>query len=188
MLETILLSCAAFIGTNIDDLFINTLFFTDAPSEAHRITLGKYLGMGILTGVSILGACGLRLLAFRWLWLLGLVPVALGLREAYHAFKHSDDDQPTARPHGAIWLSVMLITIANGADNIGVYIPLFTGFAPWQTLTAACVFAIMTGLSCLFAKQLSTLSALQHFLDRHRRFINPVIYILLGLYILLRSH
>ena len=78
----------------------------------------------------------------------------------------------------------MLVTIANGADNLGVYIPLFSGFVPWQLLAAVCVFAIMTGLSCLLAAKLSRIAVLARFLKRWRKVIIPVVYILLGLYII----
>ena len=40
-------------------------------------------------------------------------------------------------------LSVVIVAIANGADNIGVYIPLFTGYSSWQFLLTIFVFAII---------------------------------------------
>lgn len=57
-METLILSITSFIGTNIDDMFINTLFFSEAETKADgkRIICGKYLGIGTLIILSILGA------------------------------------------------------------------------------------------------------------------------------------
>ena len=77
-----------------------------------------------------------------------------------------------------------LITIANGADNIGVYIPLFAGFSLWQMGTALSVFSLMTGLWCLLSIRLSDLPVLQKLLRKYKPVLIPAVYILLGLYIL----
>lgn len=45
------------------------------------------------------------------------------------------------------WIAVALTTIANGGDNLSVYIPLFSRELAWVPLYAI-VFAIMTALWC----------------------------------------
>ena len=83
MIETFILSITSFIGTNIDDMFINTLFFSEAETKADskRVVCGKYLGMGILIILSILGAFGLQFLPQHYIGYLGLVPICLGIKE-----------------------------------------------------------------------------------------------------------
>ena len=187
MTETLLISLTAFAGTNIDDLLINTFLFADSktPSDACSLTAGKYLGMGTLTAISILSALGLQLLKFQYLSLLGVVPILLGIRSIIETLRGTNGDaSPQNRSH-TLWIHMMIVTIANGADNLGVYIPLFTGFSAWQMAATVCVFALMTGLSCLLAAKLSRTALLRNFLNRYRSVIVPAVYILLGLYILL---
>lgn len=186
-METILLSAAAFIGTNIDDLLISLFFFAKAAnrSETRSIVIGKFAGILLLTAFSMLGACGLRLLPVRWLKLLGLLPIALGVREIICAFQKQAYADAPASWNTSLWLNVMLITVANGADNIGVYIPLFTGFQPQQMAMALCVFLLMNSLWCLFAKWLTDLPFMKKQLVRCQSVLVPAVYLLLGFYILM---
>ena len=185
-METILLSIIAFISTNIDDLFINMFFFAQHPTkrDAHNITAGKYLGMGTLTAISILGGFGLQMLPEQYLSLLGLIPIALGVKEIIVSLRIQDSSDDTHDVNKILWLSVMIITIANGADNIGVYLPLFASFALWQMMTAIIIFALMTGLWCSLSRRLAHMPVLQKLLTKYKPVLVPLVYILLGFYIL----
>lgn len=185
-MQTVLLSAIAFISTNIDDLFINMFFFAQYRTKeaARRIAAGKYLGMGALTAVSLLGAYGLQMLPGKWLALLGLIPIGLGIREILSNLRGQNEAEEPSSAAGTLWLSMALITIANGADNIGVYLPLFAGFSFWQMGIALLVFACMTGIWCFLGKQLTSLPVLQKLLSEYKTILIPLVYILLGLYIL----
>jgi len=187
MPETILIAIAAFAGTNIDDLLINIFLFADARTakDARRLTLGKYLGTGALTALSILSAFGIQLLSFRFLSLLGFVPIALGIRTIIAVLRGNAENASPQNTSRTLWLNMMLVTVANGADNLGVYIPLFASFTALQMAAAVCVFAAMTGLSCFAAAKMSHAAPVSSFLTRYRFVIVPAVYILLGLYILL---
>ena len=85
-----------------------------------------------------------------------------------------------------LW-SVALVTIANGADNIGVYIPLFAGYGLWQLGVLVCVFAVMIALWCTIAKRLADLPLLKKLLMGHKGVIVPVVFIALGVYIMVEN-
>ena len=147
MVETFILSITSFVGTNIDDIFINTLFFTEAKTKAdnRNIVIGKYLGIGALILLSVLGAFGLQFLPQQYIGYLGFVPIGLGIKEIIVAIKSrkadkADEAEETAQKSANKVWNTALITMANGADNIGVYIPLFAGFAVWQILLAIYIF------------------------------------------------
>ena len=62
MIETIAASIVSFIGTNIDNIFVMVILYVqvgDKLKKAH-IVIGQYLGLGILVGISLLGAYGLH--------------------------------------------------------------------------------------------------------------------------------
>ncbi|BDA75198.1 hypothetical protein CAL7716_093640 [Calothrix sp. PCC 7716] len=81
----------AFTATNLDDLVILTLFFSQVNSTFHRrhIVIGQYLGFTLLVIVSIPGFFGGLILPDRWIGLLGLAPIAIGLNQWMN--KQNDD-------------------------------------------------------------------------------------------------
>jgi len=79
----VLTAAGVFAGTNVDDLIVLTVLFLAARAAnrpAWPIWAGQYLGIAALVTVSLLAALGLTLIPDRWVPLLGLVPLALGVR------------------------------------------------------------------------------------------------------------
>lgn len=73
----------------------------------------------------------LSFLPQQYIGLLELIPIRLGIKEIVCNFKRKstdESDEQTQKAGGLVW-SVLFVTVANGADNIGVYIPLFAGYA-----------------------------------------------------------
>ena len=184
MLEAVITSFFAFISTNIDDILILTFIFTAGSNiKTYRIILGKYLGMAVLTAFSILSAMGLRLLDERFLPYLGIVPIILAVKEIISNLRNKDED--IVKAEGGIF-STALLTIASGADNVGVYVPLFTGFNTAETLICIIIFAVMTLLWCLLAKSLASLPKIKELLGKYKSIIVPLVYIILGIYIFIK--
>lgn len=191
MIETLILSITSFVGTNLDDMFINTLFFSEAETKAdsRSVVYGKYLGIGVLIILSILGAFGLKFLPQHYIGYLGLIPIGLGIKEIIENAKSKGEDGPCngVKKSANRVMNTALITIANGADNIGVYIPLFAGFALWQMALSVCVFLIMIAVWCFMGKTLAALPPLQKLLEKYKTVIVPTVYIALGIYILISN-
>lgn len=194
MLEIALLSAMAYAGTNIDDMVINTLFFSIAQSrrELRGIVLGKYLGIGALVLLSAAAACGLEFFPVQYVRYLGLIPIALGLRTLagnLRAAGQASDEAPecdvACGGEAGMLFRVAAITIANGADNIGVYVPLFARFSVNEYAVFGAVFAAMTALWCALGYRAAKLPALQAMIGRYKKALVPCVYILLGLYVLL---
>ncbi len=190
MLETILLGITAYIGTNMDDLLLGMFLFANADEEkdGRRILLGKYLGIGFLVLVSAAAAFGLRVFPLTRLSVLGVIPILLGIKEIRSGLHDSEEEQTKEREAKktlAVW--VMMITIANGADNIGVYIPLFAGFEIWQVLVVCGIFALMTFLWCCLSQKIAEWKFLHSFLTRYKKWIIPTVFIALGIYIIFKG-
>ena len=72
----VLTGIVSFAATNVDDIFILMLFFSQT-SEAFRnwhVVVGQYLGFAALVALSILGSLGVLIVPEEWIGLLGLVP------------------------------------------------------------------------------------------------------------------
>jgi cadmium resistance protein CadD (predicted permease) len=179
--EALLASVAAFAATNLDDLLVLMLLFGQAEDRLSRgkICLGQLLGIGVLTLASVAAALGLRMVPEQYVRLLGAVPILLGVR----AWLDRDGEEERSSAVGV--LSTALLTVANGGDNLGVYIPLLTGFSARQLALCAAVFAVMTLLWCLLGSRLAALPRVGGFIGRYKGILVPAVFILLGVSILL---
>lgn len=182
MTASILTSVIAYISTNIDDIFVLMILLAQTR-RAGRLAAGHFLGVGAITAISMLGALGLQNLPLKYVGILGLVPIFLGVK-AWRE-RNGEDDAP--EQSGVDLLGMAAITLGNGADNIGVYIPLFTAFSPSERMTAVAVFALMTGLWLFLAGSLSRFPGVQHAVARYKHIAIPVVFIALGVYIILDS-
>ena len=191
VIETILTSVASFAATNMDDIFIDTILFAQAEKKRDvlAIVMGKYVGIGLLVLVSLLGACFLKAVPQAYIRLLGLIPIFLGIKQWIDT--HKDDDGSETVTSGChewgMTKSVALITIANGADNIGVYTPLFASFSAGQMMILCAMFAFMIALWCVLAKRIADLPILNRFLIRYKHVLVPMVLVLLGVYILVQK-
>lgn len=191
MLEIILLAITSFIGTNIDDLIIDIFFFlaSESKKDICNTVLGKYLGIGFLVIISMMGALGLEFLPTQYIGCLGLIPIGLGIKNIINSIQNTDEeieDVNNKKSLNMMW-NVALITIVNGADNIGVYIPLFAGFSGNQYIIFLIVFIIMIALWCVLGYVASKVPLWQKVMIKYKKVIVPGVYILLGIYILLSN-
>lgn len=192
MIEAVIAGILSFIGTNIDDIFIDTLLFAQADTkrQVQAIVIGKYIGIGMLVLLSFWGACFLQTIPEKYIGFLGLIPIAFGLKEWMEDRKPEIDSAGNEeRPDisKGLLFRVSLLTIANGADNIGVYIPLFAGYDLGQMTIVIVIFALMIALWCFMGKKLSDLPVLRNLLIKNRHIIVPVVFISLGIYILIKG-
>ena len=144
-----LLSAPLFVSTNADDLVLLTIFFSQPNARAVSIVLGQVIGLGALTLASIIVARLAAQLPTGWIPLLGVVPIYLGLRQIFSP--SADDDESTGAPPALHWWTVAAVTIANGGDNLGVYIPVFAGQTIAGTIVIGVLFLIFTLLWCALA-------------------------------------
>ena len=185
MLYSIFASVAAYIATNIDDMFINMLLFSSAKNAKDDISIvsGKYLGTGLLVAVSMAAARGVQTAVGDYVYLLGIVPLFLGIKAIFDNMKQSQDEDEVSVSKGFL-LSTAAVTISSGGDNVGVYVPLLADFNTQQFVVMIAVFAIMTAVWCRLGKAMTTLPAIKNIIEKYRSIITPLVYIALGVYIL----
>jgi cadmium resistance transport/sequestration family protein len=188
----------AFTVTNLDDLVLLTLFFSqvNAAFRTRHIIIGQYLGFCVLLLVSLPGFLGASVLPRHWIGLLGLIPVAIGLSKLVNPDDDTDEEQPElltskASPLGSFLspytYSVAAITVANGTDNLGIYMPLFATCTPARLLTIVSVFLLLVGVWCYVTHKLTQQQAIAQMLTRVGDQFIPYILIGLGTFIVLDS-
>jgi cadmium resistance protein CadD (predicted permease) len=120
--------------------------------------------------------------------LLGFAPLALGLYELLQRVRgvHEDDDL-AASPGAAGVLAVTLITVANGGDNVGLYVPLFAAQGVRAAALSAGIFLVLTLGLCAIARWLVAQPRLGAPLRKYGALLTPFVLIGLGLFILIDS-
>jgi cadmium resistance protein CadD (predicted permease) len=119
------------------------------------------------------------------------LPLALGIRAAVNTWwerRNGDaaDDRPAdADVPGA--LQVAAVTLANGGDNIGVYVPVFTVARIDGMTVYAIVFLIGVGLWCAAGWLLATRPVIAKALSRWGHIILPIVLIGIGVLILVEG-
>lgn len=197
MIETIITAILAFASTNVDDLFILMVLFT-VTSHSFRpanILAGQYLGISTLIAISLVGSLIGIVIPKVYIGLLGLFPIYLGIRKL---FNQSDDEEESPELSvnkryilssiiAPATLSVASITIANGADNIGIYIPLFVNLSVTNLVLTIAIFLALVFVWVKTAGYLAQHPRLKHALARYNHVLFPSILIGLGIYILIES-
>lgn len=187
MFASVFASVIAYIGTNLDDIFVVMILLAQAARGVRgKLIAGHFLGVGTVTAISMLCAFGLQSLPLKYIGLLGLVPIWLGIR-AWLDHKRGNDGDDDADTQAVGLLGMAMITLGNGADNVGVYIPLFTGFSGGERIAAVIVFAGMTALWVFLANTLAEFPRVRTAVARYKHIVIPAVFLALGIYIILDS-
>jgi cadmium resistance protein CadD (predicted permease) len=183
-----------FAVTNLDDIVVLALFFGQAHGRAGaiRVVIGQYLGFAAILAASIIGALGAGLLPESIIPYLGVLPLFLGLRAAWSAWRdreNHDQDEPEAKSFSgpSIW-QVAAVTLANGGDNIGVYVPIFAVAGIKGMTVFVAVFLIGVALWCLAGRYFATRPVIARALSRWGHIMLPIVLITIGLLILIEGH
>ncbi|HVT68783.1 MAG TPA: cadmium resistance transporter [Trebonia sp.] len=184
-----------FAATNVDDILVLSLFFGRSAGQrgaARRIVAGQYLGFTALLAVTVAAAYGATFLpepAVAWL---GLLPLALGLRAAWQAWREhrrgdAGEQQREPGAGGPGTLQVAAVTFANGGDDIGVYLTVFAVTGVAGTTVYVAVFLVLTGVWCAAGRYFATRPVVAGLLSRWGHILHPLVLTGLGLVILVQD-
>ncbi|MBG9517228.1 quaternary ammonium compound resistance protein [Bacillus thuringiensis] len=82
---------------------------------------------------------------------------------------------------------VATITLANGADNISIYIPMFASQSLEANIVTLIIFFSMIAIWCFISYKLIRTPILVKVLENNCHIIVPIVLIGLGMFILFRS-
>ncbi|MBI5681329.1 MAG: cadmium resistance transporter [Methanobacterium sp.] len=183
-------SIMAFVATNIDDLFILTLFFANPNIKNAHVVIGQYIGILSLIMISLMGYFFKFIIPISFLGLLGIIPILIGIKAIINLKKnekiHVDEmSQNKGFKSSSIFL-VALVSFSNGGDNIGVYMPLFASMDLYQTLEVVGIFILMIGIWCFISHSLTNNEILRDKIKKYGHIIFPFVLIIIGLFIILK--
>lgn len=192
LLQTLIAAAIAFVATNLDDFALLMVFFAQVPSRFsyRQIFWGRYLGFTALVLLSLPGFLGGLVLPKAYIGLLGLLPIAIGLQQL---LKRADQSEvQLATPPKLLFVNAQMaavagITLANGGDNIGIYVSLFAG-QTWAELgLTLLVFGVLVALWYWLAQALVSRPWVRDRVAAAGHWLMPLVLIGLGLFILIDS-
>jgi cadmium resistance protein CadD (predicted permease) len=197
------IGAAAYAATDIDDIVVLMVFFSSSNFQARNVVIGQYLGIGSLVAISALGSLLALVIPSYIIGLMGLVPIAIGIKELLELWnnknklKEEEEKQVSKKKlmlrsekkkgshHHLSFLAVAAVTISNGGDNIGIYIPLFASYnSSLEVLMLVSVFMAMTAVWCAIGYYLVRHPLLERRMRHFGHIVLPFVLIGLGIYIL----
>ncbi|WP_205315068.1 cadmium resistance transporter, partial [Nonomuraea lactucae] len=84
-------------------------------------------------------------------------------------------------------LGVAGVTVANGADNLSVYTPLFRTIGPASTVVTGVVFAVLVAFWCAAGAWLGSHKKVIAFVERFGHWLVPMVFMVIGVVIVVES-
>lgn len=187
-MQLVLTSILAFASTNIDDIFLLALFFGDKRYSTKHIYVGQFFGILALIAVSLVGALIGHWVDSKYVGLLGLFPIYLGLKEMWNWKRAGEEEEAleneARRNVQTGMFHVAAVTFANGGDNIGTYIPLFASLTAVEKTIMIALFLAMVFIWLRVAQYLAFHPLMANNIVKYGHWVTPFVLVLLGLLIL----
>lgn len=192
----VVLGISAFVSTNIDDIFLLIVFFSNSLKfSKYQVVIGQYIGIGLLIAISITASFISLVIPSFLIGFMGLIPITIGIKKLTIYYKKKKETDPHSTKYkfkktssALSFLSVAAVTFSNGGDNIGIYTPLFASHnIIGQIVILVVLFLIMTAVWCSIGYYLVNHSFLADHIRRIGHLILPFVLIALGIYIMIEE-
>ncbi|RQG98108.1 cadmium resistance transporter [Natrarchaeobius chitinivorans] len=185
-METLFVAAGLFIATNIDILIVVTAFCLDEDYATVEVVVGYCTGFLVGLCGAVFGAFVVTGVLQRWAFLLGAVPVVLGLWGLFRLEPDpvGDELQVIPGPTGRIWV-VTVTAIGLNGENLAVYIPFFVGLTSAELLAVILAYIIAAVILFLVALLITRLTHdLPHpaWIDR---WLVPAVLVFVGSYVII---
>ncbi|MDZ4876563.1 MAG: hypothetical protein CLLPBCKN_005998 [Chroococcidiopsis cubana SAG 39.79] len=207
LIGTVILGFSVAFATTVDDNLYLTAFFgkVDRHFRPQNVILGEFLGFTVLVLASLPGFFGGLIIPAPWIGLLGFLPIAIGTR---HLLSREDDEEAVQdvslklpnsvkakRHRKSLWATVRdpqtyrvsAVTIANGGNNIAIYVPLFASSNLPSLAAIVSICYVTLGVWCFLSYHMTSNPLMAPVLARYGRKIFPFVLIWLGFSILMKS-
>lgn len=174
-----------FLLTHLDTFAVLVAFCADEDYRGFEVLIGHYAGFGIGLLAAVVGATLASVFLLRWTFLLGIVPLGLGvwglLRR--HPATAVDDVQSVPDVIGRIWI-VTAAGIGLSGENLALFIPFFTGLSTVELTLVVVVYLISAGVLFVLAALVGQRSVDVGVPASIQRLLVPVVLLVVGLYVL----
>lgn len=177
-----------FVVTNLDDLVVLALFFgrANGAADRSRIVVGQYVGFGAILLVSVGLALGAAQLPDGVTAYLGLIPIGIGLHAAWRTWRDRPALEGVARPMSLV--VVAGVTLANGGDNVGVYVPALARYSVVELAGVGAIFLVLVAVWCVAGALLAAHRAIASAMTKTGHVVYPVALVVIGVIVLVSGN
>jgi len=209
LIATIKIGLATAVATTFDDNIYLTAFFSEVNRtfRPQHVVVGEILGFTVLVMISLVGfLMGLVILS-TWTGLLGILPILIGLKNLIDLNKDDSAEDKSANlkinskfrgfdsRKRSLWdvirdpqtYRVSSVTIANGSNNLGIYIPLFATSSIQSLAIIIPICYLIVGCWLCMSYTLTHLPGIALVLSRYASKFFPFVLMWLGFRILMDS-
>ena len=182
MMTVFITSVVLFIATSLDDLVFLLLFLSQANGSKERraILLGHLMAISLLLAISIFGAYFASRMLEDWvIGLLGIIPILLAIKAMRKEEEPQEKDIPKVYAT-RLSLTVALVLITSGSDNLGMYIPYFATLELQALFVVVPTFMMMVFIFFYIAQQIMKISTIKLVLIRFSQILVPLVFLILG--------
>jgi cadmium resistance protein CadD (predicted permease) len=209
LIETIKIGLAAAVATTFDDNIYLTGFFSEVNRtfRPKHVVVGELIGFTALISISLVGFLIGLAISSNWIGLLGILPILIGLNNLRLLIVNKDESvenksanlKQNARFRGfdsrerslldiiqdRQTYRVSAVTISNGGNNLGIYIPLFasSSLQSLAVIVPICYLIVCTWLFMYY--YLTRTPGIALVLSRYASKLFPFVLMWLGLRIIL---
>jgi cadmium resistance protein CadD (predicted permease) len=181
------IAITAFVSTNIDNLLLLTVLLGQPIQKKLSVFLGYLTAVFAVVAAGFAASRLADAAPASTLGYLGIVPLTMGLYRARKLFGGNNEVESPVVASALGTFGVAALTLANGADTLGVLLPLFAETAdPWTYVLAATVMSA-AALWFVLALWVSRHPWIRANVARAERWLVPALLIAVGSYILLNS-
>jgi cadmium resistance transport/sequestration family protein len=151
------------------------------------IVLGQYLGFTVLIIISLLASFGIAFIPQQWIGLLGLIPIFIGLKVLFEKDEGDEEDEEiieSTNRFSNFILSVTVIMLAAGGDNLGVYIPYFTVLNTIELIVTIVIYYIAAAVLLYLCQRVSAVKGISETVEKYEKIIVPIVFLALGIMIM----
>jgi len=162
-------------------------FFSDSAFRPRHVVFGQYIGIAVLYVVSVVAALIALVISPVYVGMLGIAPIAIGARKLWNFRLERTETESERNLSGQTprrVVAVAAVTLANGGDNLGTYIPVFATRTLSEITFIGAVFLIMTAIWLVVAHWLVNHRTLGFPIRRYGHRIVPFVLIGLGILVL----
>lgn len=194
VISTFLSSAAAFVSTELDEFVLLLILFASCSTKKHKVfaSIGKYFALALVTVGSAFFASYLTKIPGKYIGLLGLVPIGIGIKEIFEKKSSAESNELGEKSENfgrnlAVFATAVLISLGSSGDNFAVYIPFFTSLKSWDFLICGIVFFVFQLAMLILASLAIQIPVIQKIIKKIGHILIPVLLIALGIFILLKN-
>ncbi len=186
-METILLvGVWLFAVTHLDTLLVLGAFCADNDYRLWEVLVGHYVGFCVGLVVAVFGAILAAELLQEWTFLLGIVPLSLGLWGLLRQPPETTVEELPTVPNSLSRIGIVTVAgLGLSGENIAVFVPFFVDLSSSELILIIIVYLIGAGVVFLAAFVIVSRITTDGIPDWLDRWLVPTVLVLVGGYVVI---